>query len=970
VRYGRGVDVVALNTLRTKTVSRPWGAFADRFQLAALPCALVVLGAGAATTALVASYLGLSAGFTVLHALLMTAGILLQLCGIGLDVALKRTSIMDALRFLAITLQIGLLVAAFQFYHLENAAFYRFISILILFGFVANHYLPSRLRLPFFFALSIAALLGVFSATSLSAALWLIGIGLVLIGLCHLPISLGGRVALLILCTGGLAAIRAGWVETQWSGLALPILASIFMFRLAIYLYDIETKKGSTNIWHRLSYFFMLPNVVFPFFPVVDYATFCRTYYNDEALTIYRRGATWMLRGLLHLLVYRIVNYYLILSPSDVVDPGTFFQFIVANFGLYFRISGLFHLIVGTLLLFGFNLHETHSKFYFSKSFVDLWRNINIYWKDFMQKMFFNPSFLYFKTRGATYATSLALASIVVFVSTWALHAYQWFWLRGTLLLTPPDILFWTLLAVVFIVQTLHDSRSGQLRAAALARSNLLGPRASLVVRIISTMLMLCLLWSLWSADSLSAWIDLLSASTLLPVLLTSSPSLADWAASLGVLAITAAMFAIAMGFSLGLVTPAQAGGAKRTAVPSQNRSSFRHAALAIGTILAIILLANPVLNAVLGPTAQIFARDITQSRLSRQDQTLLTRGYYEKLTNVNRFNSQLWEVLMYRPRENTYVIDLPNLRWRHDYLNYEFVPLSSSLYNRVIYDINRWGMRDKDYDKVTPPNTYRIAMTGSSRTAGEGISYENRYETRLEEKLNKQFAGKRYKAYEILNFAVDAYFPTQVLMSLREKVLSFKPTVIIEEASQRDLYLGEHHAEMMRAGVASPFPFLDEITKKSGARPDMPQEKIERLLWPYRFEILTAVYENFVKDCRAQGIVPIWIYVPQPEVQSIYLPQGEAKPGSDQADQEKMKHIAETAGFLTLDLSHAFGNEDLQSLQISDWDRHPNEKAHGLIMAALYDGLVALDRRHAVDFGFQNPAGAAPSSATTSPPQ
>ena len=67
-----------------------------------------------------------------------------------------------------------------------------------------------------------------------------------------------------------------------------------------------------------LSYFFLLPNVAFPLFPVVDFATFRRTYYDRDALQIYHAGVRWMLVGLTHLLAYRVVYQYLTIPAGEV----------------------------------------------------------------------------------------------------------------------------------------------------------------------------------------------------------------------------------------------------------------------------------------------------------------------------------------------------------------------------------------------------------------------------------------------------------------------------------------------------------------------------------------------------------------------------------------------------------------------------------------------------------------------------
>ena len=117
---------------------------------------------------------------------------------------------------------------------------------------------------------------------------------------------------------------------------------------------------------------------------------------------------------------------------------------MVLTYMLYLRVSGQFHIIVGFLHLFGYDLPETHRKYLLSRSLTDFWRRINIYWKDFMVKIVYFP--VYFRLRRSGDVRAQVVATLVVFVVTWFLHAYQWFWLRGDFLMTWPDTLFWGIL--------------------------------------------------------------------------------------------------------------------------------------------------------------------------------------------------------------------------------------------------------------------------------------------------------------------------------------------------------------------------------------------------------------------------------------------------------------------------------------------------------------------------------------------
>ena len=128
----------------------------------------------------------------------------------------------------------------------------------------------------------------------------------------------------------------------------------MFMFRLIVYLYDASHEKRPVTLWWSLAYFFMLPNVCFPLFPIVDFKRFRSNYYNEPAIDIYQRGVHWMARGALHLILYRAVYYYMTLSPVEVSGSIDFIRYSMAAFFLYLRVSGTFHIIIGMLLLFVF----------------------------------------------------------------------------------------------------------------------------------------------------------------------------------------------------------------------------------------------------------------------------------------------------------------------------------------------------------------------------------------------------------------------------------------------------------------------------------------------------------------------------------------------------------------------------------------------------------------------------------------
>ncbi|MGQ0721342.1 MAG: hypothetical protein ACT4PE_07175 [Candidatus Eiseniibacteriota bacterium] len=808
-------------------------------------------------------------------------------------------------RFSAQVLQLGLLVAVAKQFQLENPILTGKILPLAFVGFVVHHLLPAALRLRFFVLLSAA---GILAALGPVHAGILLAIGIALIALCHLPVPFGLRLLLVAGAAAALAAVRTGTLPTEWGSVVVPVLASMFMFRLVVYLYDLRHGTVPFSASRALAYFFLLPNVAFPLFPAVDYAGFTVTYYNENAYRIYQRGLRWMLRGMVHLILYRGVNYWLVIGPEEVESGAGLARYVLANFLLYLKVSGQFHLIVGTLLLFGFNLPETHHLYYLASSFSDFWRRINIYWKDFMQKLFFMP--LFFRLKSAGDVPAIVLATFTTFVVTWFLHAYQWFWLRGTYLFTAPDILFWTLLAALVVVNSLIENRRGRTRSLAARKP---GARA-LAVRSATTVLtfaVICTLWSLWISDSVGEWMSLWTSARL-----DATSALV----ALAVFALATAMLFAFFWIRRGAAPPS------RLHAPPPSAGAMAASTLAMAALLVV---GQPAVYFPLGPRAVDVIRDLRSDKLSQRDAVLLERGYYENLTAVNRFNSELWEVYMQRPTDWKLIQDSDAVRSTGDFLGHELRPSLDMIFKDAPLTTNRFGMRDREYETSPPPGTYRIALLGGSHSMGSGVADRETFEALLEDRLNRENAGAPHRSWEILNFAVGGWGDLHAPFVLEQRALAFHPDAVIYVGHPRNEVRVLHHlAVTIHEGVELPHPALREFADRVGAAAGMPVAEIENRLRPLGGEVNAWALRRLADLCREHGILPIWICVP-----------AEAGQGRT-PDVDVLVRMAEEAGFVTLDLTGVYGTTSPDVLRVAPWDMHPNALGHRLLADGMYEAL------------------------------
>lgn len=399
-------------------------------------------------------------------------------------------------RFLALCLQLGLLAAAVSLFNLENAGFARLIAGI--FAVFAIHYwVPFRFKEPLWVLASIG---GAFWLLDFVSALLILASALALWLILRAPIALRWR----LLAIGGIFAMFGWGLVTGRLPIPsafYPVFGAIFMFRMMIYAYDLAHSREPARLLPFLSYFLILPNFYFTLFPTIDFKTMRRSYYQRNIHEIAQQGVHWMARGAVQLILYRLVVYfndpYL---PDRVNGLPSLMATIVLTYLTYLNVSGQYHFIVGLLHLFGYDLPETNHRYLLASSFTDFWRRINVYWKDFMVKVIYFPVYFKFRKRGEKRA--LILATVAVFVSTWALHVYQSFWLLGKTTLSAPDAIFYAILGSGVLMNVLQEARAKRVKQSpSWWRS-----RAVHAAQVLGMFVTISVIWTFWYSPSIGAW--------------------------------------------------------------------------------------------------------------------------------------------------------------------------------------------------------------------------------------------------------------------------------------------------------------------------------------------------------------------------------------------------------------------------------------------------------------------------------
>ena len=762
--------------------------------------------------------------------------------------------------------------------------------------FALHAWLPRGAQLALFLAATAVAL-GVLLAPL--QALFVVLLGLGLFGICHLPVAFGLRACLLLIAGAGLAALFTGRPETTWARAVVPVVASMFMFRAAIYLYDLTNERQPAPLGLRLAYFFLLPNVCFLLFPVVDYRTFQRTWLDAPAARIHARGTQWMLRGVLHLLAYRAVYLWLTPSVSAVQDLGGVVRFVLSSFLLFLRISGHFHLVVGILHLFGFHLPETNHRYLFATSFTDCWRRMNVYWMEFLKKLVYFPVFARLRSRGTLFA--MATATAATFLLTWILHVYQWFWLHGSLPLVT-DGLFWGVAGLLAVGNLVLDARS---RGGASLKKSAPGWGTALRLAVQSTgiLITICLAWSLWSSASPDEWLSVLAKAR------GASGRELGWLAG-------------GLAAWVGVVALTQRVGARPFFAMLGDRSRGPAA-----TTFALVALALLGFDGVRERLPERVARAVSEldgNTLNTRDRERLVAGYYDRLIDRERFGARVEEEVRLAAAEG----DDPEVFRESDVaaeaegpLGWALEPSAEGTFQEAVVTTNSFGMRDREYTLEKPDGVLRIAVLGACYEMGGGVANDEVWEAVAEELLTERLAAEGRRV-EILNFSVPGYDMLRLVTLLREKVPPFAPDVVAVSNHVRSSvgFLLDRHTDEADWPTG-----LKEMVERTREEQDVD--------WEARLE--DWAFGEIVTLCASVGADPVLLNVPPLEELRGLMTPAIRERIDGQLDR------ARRAGCLILDLGTAFAGESYDDVSLPGIQGSPNVRGHRLLAERFVEVLA-----------------------------
>ena len=614
-----------------------------------------------------------------------------------------------------------------------------FITLLLACAFAHQNELETDIQLPKLFGFTLVAWCiwmsspekwrsEVFLASSLVLLAVLIGefvclivfsLGILLFTCIHLPVKFSLRITLTLIIGVAVSSLPL-WSSNPAIATAIPVLGGLFMFRSILYLYEVQFERTLEVSWtHRLNYFFLLPNIVMPIFPIVDWRTFRSSHFKSPPPHLLERGIRWIGNGILHLVAYRAVYHYLIPTKIDMLSPGNVWLYYASNYMLIVRLAGMFHISAGILCLFGWDLPPTFNHYFFARNFNDIWQRINRYWRDFMTRVFYFPIYFKAKKRGQIQAAIIALA--VVFILNWALHEWQLWWIRGIVDFSLQDVIFWGVFGLAVILNSVY---------ALLYNPAKPGPNLE-ALQIAGVFWVMAILWSLWTAPSLESWKEI-------------NLSLSDnWSSAL-------TSFSVCFGTSILIA---------RAFLSIQARSF--PGLKKISPISVIIVLASGIL------ASKYTDCKIWSKSLNRADLEIHFEGYYDQLNPPDKqahLNIQIERIYEdgFGPKKRL----KPNL---------------SETFKGAQFKTNSKGFIGKVPLSGSKSQEIRIALLGGSMEFGTGVEPDLKSHVIAEQLLNERLRLEAPQvSVHIANHAVpDSYLFRRLNQLSRVKALGYYDLII-----------------------------------------------------------------------------------------------------------------------------------------------------------------------------------------------
>jgi hypothetical protein len=273
------------------------------------------------------------------------------------------------------------------------------------------------------------------------------------------------------------------------------------------------------------------------------------------------------------------------------------------------------------------------------------------------------------------------------------------------------------------------------------------------------------------------------------------------------------------------------------------------------------------------------------------------------------------------------------DVRFRDDFLRYEFRPNVKRRYPAGMRITNSFGMANPEYGYEKPPHTRRIALIGDSIALGP---YGQDYEALLEDRLNQTSVTPEIQKFQILNFAVYGYSVVQMMDVALDKAPQFHPDVYMVAMTHLETMpkagSRTHIGRLVVSGTDLKYEYLRSVVAQAGVKPTDHLPTIRIKLAPFFLPMTQWALEQIRDRAASQGAQMLIVLVPAP-----------IDPNFTAADFNRLRPAVDSVGVPVIDLRDTFQSVTLGDIRVdAKSDVHPNARGHEMIFENLYAKLRA----------------------------
>jgi hypothetical protein len=156
--------------------------------------------------------------------------------------------------------------------------------------------------------------------------------------------------------------------------------------------------------------------------------------------------------------------------------------------------------------------------------------------------------------------------------------------------------------------------------------------------------------------------------------------------------------------------------------------------------------------------------------------------------------------------------------RFTSDFAQSELIPslAISTQFGKI--SVNRWGMRDQDYEAQPAAGVHRMALLGPSTVMGWGVGDGETFEALVENRLNRERPQAPFVKYEILNFAVPVITRRRNWWRSRRRSRLGRMRSFMSQPGGKSPRRRANLVQVVQKRIEIPYDYLRTVVQKGGA--------------------------------------------------------------------------------------------------------------------------------------------------------